>query len=138
MYRSANIVDSLLHLCPTVDPRKDFTVVLDATGKAVITNWQRPDVDQPTQTALEAVDTDALARPVPQTITQKQARLALLGAGLLASVNAAVQAAGGAAQITWEYASVIERFDPLILTLGPTLGLSSAQIDQLFITASTH
>jgi hypothetical protein len=71
------------------------------------------------------------------SVTQKQARLALLGAGLLTQVDAAVTAAGGAAQITWEYADVIKRTDSLIVNIGTSLGLTSAQIDALFATAST-
>lgn len=78
-----------------------------------------------------------LANVRPQTVTQKQARLALLGAGLLDQVNAAVLAAGGAVQITWEYSDLINRTDTLIVAIGASLGLTSAQIDALFVTAST-
>jgi hypothetical protein len=74
---------------------------------------------------------------VPQAVTPRQARLALLGAGLLDQVNTAINAAGGASLITWEYASVIERNDPLINMLGQALGLTSDGIDALFVTAST-
>lgn len=74
---------------------------------------------------------------IPQTVTQKQARLALFGAGLLDQVNAAVTAAGGAVLITWEYSDVINRNDALIIAIGASLGLTSAQIDALFVTAST-
>lgn len=78
----------------------------------------------------------APAVAVPATITPRQARLALLGAGLLDQANSAVNAAGGATLITWEYASVIDRNDPLIAALGGTLGLSASQIDALFVTAA--
>jgi hypothetical protein len=73
----------------------------------------------------------------PWTVTSKQARLALLSAGLLDQATTAVSTLGGAALITWEYASVWQRTDPLIVQLGVTLGLTPDQIDQLFATAST-
>ncbi|MGZ3675357.1 MAG: hypothetical protein ACXVCO_13710 [Ktedonobacterales bacterium] len=74
---------------------------------------------------------------VPQSVTPRQARLALLGAGLLDQVEAAVKAAGGATQITWDYATEIRRADHLITTLGQALGLTDANIDLLFRNAST-
>jgi hypothetical protein len=74
---------------------------------------------------------------IPPAVSPAQARLALLNAGLLDQANAAVTAAGGATQITWEYATVIMRTDPLIENLGAALNLTSAQIDQLFIQAAT-
>lgn len=74
---------------------------------------------------------------VPQSITMRQARLALLSAGLLTSVNATVAnmtgAAGQAAQITWEFSSVVNRNDALVLALGPAMGMTGAQMDALFI-----
>jgi hypothetical protein len=75
--------------------------------------------------------------PVPTSVSQRQARLALLGAGLLDQVETIVTAAGGAAKITWDWATEITRHDPMVSTLGPALGLSDAQIDALFVTAST-
>lgn len=72
------------------------------------------------------------------TVTPRQARLALLSAGLLDQVQATVDAAGGATKITWEYATVIERNSPLIETLGGSLGLTATQIDTLFRFAATQ
>jgi hypothetical protein len=88
------------------------------------------------RTALDAV----IAAHDPDTVvlapvTPRQARLALLQAGLLDSVQAAVAAAGGATKITWDYATLFERRDPMILAIGQALGLTSTQIDDLFATA---
>ena len=80
---------------------------------------------------------EATATIVPQTVTPRQARLALFGAGLLDTVIGMVDAAGGATKITWEYATEINRTDALITTLGSALSLSVAQIDDLFRSAST-
>jgi hypothetical protein len=73
---------------------------------------------------------------VPKSVTMRQARLALLEAGLLETVNAALANAPEAAQIEWEYAMTIEKDNPLIVGLVETLGLSDEQLDQLFINAS--
>jgi hypothetical protein len=83
--------------------------------------------------------TDPYVKPVDvvTSVTPRQARLALLGAGLLDKVEAAVTAAGGPARITWDHAGTIERSDPLMLSLGAALNLTSVQIDALFVTAST-
>ena len=76
--------------------------------------------------------------PSPVTVvTPRQARLALNAAGLLDKVNAAVAAADPATQITWEFATQIDRNDPLIAALAGVLNLSSAQIDTLFAQAAT-
>ena len=77
---------------------------------------------------------------VPDSVTMRQARLALLGAGMLASVNSAIAGMtgmqGDAARIEWEFSSEVKRHDPLVMALGPTLGLTAAQLDGLFIAAS--
>jgi hypothetical protein len=75
---------------------------------------------------------------VPQSVTPRQARLALLAAGLLDAVEAAVNAAGGATKVTWDFATVINRTDPLISTIGSSLNLTSDQIDVLFKYAATQ
>lgn len=77
---------------------------------------------------------------VPSAVTMRQARLALLGAGLLASVDVAIDAMDEptktAARIEWEYSNELQRSNPLLLSLGPALGLTVEQIDALFIAAS--
>ena len=77
----------------------------------------------------------------PQSVTMRQARLALLSAGLLAAVNAAIAAmpgvAGEAARIEWEYAQTVERDSPLVAGLTAALNLTQTQIDDLFALAAT-
>ncbi len=76
--------------------------------------------------------------PPPVTlVTPRQARLALLGAGLLDQVEAMVEQAGGATKITWEYATEINRQDQLITGIGGALGLTEEQIDALFTSAAS-
>jgi len=83
---------------------------------------------------------DAGSVKVPQAVTMKQARLSLLNANMLTEANNAIAAmtgtAGQAAQIEWEFSPTVGRHDPLVTAIGPTLGLTDAQIDQLFIAAA--
>jgi hypothetical protein len=74
---------------------------------------------------------------VPQSVTPRQARLALLGAGLLDAVEAAIAAGSRADQITWEFAVDVRRDYILIANMGAALGLTPVQIDDLFRTAAT-
>jgi hypothetical protein len=78
---------------------------------------------------------------VPQIVTMRQARLALLGAGKLALVEAAIEALPEppktAAKIEWEYSQEVHRNKPFVQMLAQGLGLTEAEIDQLFILAST-
>lgn len=78
--------------------------------------------------------------PVPQTVPMRQARLALLAAGLLDDVDAAIAAIPDemqrrAAQIEWEFASDVVRDSSLVALLGQALGLDDAGLDGLFIEA---
>lgn len=81
------------------------------------------------------------ASPVPQRVTMRQARLALLGANLLTTVNSAIAgmpgAQGEAARIEWEYSQEVHRDKALVQSLAPVLGLDAAQLDALFLLAST-
>lgn len=96
------------------------------------------DVDQAEPTAAE-IAVELARAAVPQAVTMRQARLALLGAGMLGAVNAAIAAMPGvqgeAARIEWEFSSEVKRAQPLVMALGPVLGLSDAQLDALFISA---
>lgn len=78
--------------------------------------------------------------PVPQAVTMRQARLVLLGAGLLSQVEAAIDALPSpqkeAARIEWEYSQEVQRYNGFVAVLAPALGLSESQIDQMFFAAS--
>ena len=69
---------------------------------------------------------------IPSSLSMRQARLALLGAGLLDAVQAGVSAMPQAAQIEWDYATTVERSSPLVATLAASLGLTSEALDALF------
>ena len=76
---------------------------------------------------------------VPPAVTMRQARLALLGAGLLASVDAAINGLPSpqkeAARIEWEYSQDVQRHNGFVSALAPLLGLTDAQTDALFVAA---
>ena len=74
--------------------------------------------------------------PVPQQVTMRQARLALLSAGLLDDVEMVIAAAGRAAQMEWEYAAVVDRSNPAIAIVQQQKALTDEQIDDLFREAA--
>ena len=83
----------------------------------------------------------AIVPQVPSEVTMRQARLALLGAGKLPLVDAAIDALPepqrSAARIEWEYSSAVQRHNGFVAALGPALGMTSEQIDALFVAAAT-
>ena len=74
--------------------------------------------------------------PVPQQVTMRQARLELLKRALLDDVEAVITAAGREAQIQWEYASAVERSNPVIAIVQQQQGMTDAEIDDLFREAA--
>ena len=78
---------------------------------------------------------------IPQSVTMRQARLALLRANLLDSVEASILAISDtvqqkAAKIEWEYAQTVDRDSSFTQQLAAGLGLTSVQLDALFLEAS--
>lgn len=69
------------------------------------------------------------------SITMRQARLYLLGAGLLSQVDDTVSQ-NEAWKIEWEYATDVVKDSPLVVALSSQLGLSSEAIDVMFDEAS--
>jgi hypothetical protein len=103
-----------------------------STGKVIIPNSDGfPVLSDP-------VD---LPPQIPVKVTMRQARLALLNAGLLDDVEAAINALPEpprtAARIEWDFSSEVFRHRDFVLMLGNTLGLDSEEMDDLFITAAT-
>lgn len=92
----------------------------------------------PAQVAAHFGDIERLS--IPSRVSMRQARLALLSAGLLDSVDEAVDAlegdAGRAAQIEWEYAQEISRSHPFVQSIAQALELTDSQLDDLFRAAS--
>ena len=74
--------------------------------------------------------------PVPHQVTMRQARLALLRAGLLDDAEAIIAAAGREAMMEWEYATVVDRSNPAVAAVQQQESLTDAQIDDLFREAA--
>lgn len=78
---------------------------------------------------------------VPASVTRRQAKQALLLAGLLGNVQPAIDAIPdatqrGLVQIEWDDSQVFERDRPALNALGAALGLGGDDLDALFIMAA--
>lgn len=74
-------------------------------------------------------------------VSMRQARLALLQAGLLAQVPDAIASLSEpdrtAAEIEWEYSQTVDRQKAFVQMLAPALGLDDQALDDLFKRAAT-
>lgn len=88
----------------------------------------------------EPIEREAIIDPsvpaAPASITRRQAKLALLAAGLLNQAEDALADEGPAAQIEWADALTFDRGNPLIAAIGGAIGLDEAGIDDLFRAAA--
>lgn len=79
--------------------------------------------------------------PVPASVSMRQARLAMLQAGILDEVEGMIRDMPGdegrAARIDWEYALDVRRDWPLVGALGTQIGMTEQQVDELFIAAAS-
>jgi hypothetical protein len=95
--------------------------------------------------ALSAEEADiwaqSVAKVIPSVVTMRQARLALLETSKLHLVDLAIDSLPSpqkeAAQIEWEYSGEVHRNKEFVLLLGAALGLTSEDLDNLFLLAST-
>jgi hypothetical protein len=122
--RVTNIIESDAEFAASIG-------AIDATGAIIGWLWDGETFTAPTPPPAI----------VPQSVTMRQARLALLQAGLLSNVTSAINALPSpqkeAASIEWEYSQTVERNRGFVLLLGAALGLTETQLDDLFILAST-
>lgn len=76
---------------------------------------------------------------VPFSIAPAQGRIALARRGLLAAIQNAIPTdVENPTRIYWEYAISWERSHPLINQLAAALGLTEAQVDEIFIEAASN
>ena len=91
--------------------------------------------------AIDPADIGAFEAPPapPLTVTPWQARTALAQAGLLDDIEALIDSLGPSnpAHIAWHYAERIRRDSPLIAALQSQIGLTDAQLDDLFALAKS-
>lgn len=79
----------------------------------------------------------AAERRATMACTPRQARLALASAGVYEAVQTAVAAVSDQARIEWEYATMVERTNPIITEMQGALGMSDEDLDNLFELAVT-
>lgn len=70
---------------------------------------------------------------IPRTITAFQAKAALLNASLLDQVEAFMGTAPAFAKLAWREAPQFERNSPTLVAMAAALGLTDAQLDDLFV-----
>ena len=132
----AHVVNNAINEIVESDPRMLFVPGYAAqfieVPDNVETGWKLVDG--------EWVAAGPIVNLVPQEVTMRQARLALLDAELLGNVQAAINSlpepAKTKAQIEWDYSNALQRSNPFVATLGGALGLDSEALDNLFIAAS--
>lgn len=104
------------------------TLTVDAVNKQVLVTREILDW------SAEEIQADKKSR-IPQAVTMRQARLALLQNQLLDEVELAIQAAGQEAKIEWEYATEVKRDSILTQGIATALNLNQDDIDNLFTLA---
>lgn len=130
-----NFADAVSVLFPESKPGIDW-IVTDSGGGAELSRWNLSE-PRPTAEQIAAVTQDQVerCRNPALTISRRQGRLMLLQMGLLEQVDALVSQAGPAAQISYE-SDTWYRTDPVLLQLAGVLGMSEAQLAELFYQAS--
>jgi hypothetical protein len=77
---------------------------------------------------------------VPRSVTMRQARLALLAAGKLDDVEAAINALPEPpktpALIEWNYSNEVLRHNGFVSQIAPLVGMTPADLDAIFIEAA--
>ncbi len=80
------------------------------------------------------------APPVPQVITQRQVRLILLQNNMLDQVNSLITNSTATnakeLQISWDFASSVDRNSPFITSMTTAMNLTDTQVDDMFRAAA--
>ena len=80
---------------------------------------------------------EEIAATVPGSVDRYQIRAALKEMGRLEAARSAVQAASEDLQLAFNEANAFRRTSPTIAALAAALGLTAAQVDELFRLAAT-
>jgi len=111
------------------------TLTLDSERKVVVVTQE---IELLTDSEIAGI---IQSRRALMVVTMRQARLALLKQGLLASIQPAIDALDephrSRANIEWEYSQEVERNRPFVELLSQALGLTDDDLDALFELAAT-
>lgn len=100
----------------------------DAYGAADLVAMTAAEIEEHTAPPAES--------NVPEVVSRFQARAALLQAGLLSVAETAIANGDPIQQLAWADAQEFRRASPTVAAIGAALGLSEADIDDLFIAAA--
>jgi hypothetical protein len=112
-----------------IESDSDFAAsigAIDASGAAIGDSW-----DGETFTAPPTPP-----KTIPQSVTMRQASIQLELDGLLDDVEAIVAVLPRVYQIEWQRASMVTRDNPLVEMVRQQQGMTSEQIDALFVAAA--
>lgn len=133
--------DGTLEECLLQVPREEHVGRMIVIDEALAPEWVNYRANE-ARDGLELLPpAEPAPTPVPQTVTRRQARQALLMAELLDDVQPAIDAISDPvqrrmAQIEWEDSLEFVRTRPLVIQIGEAIGLDAAKLDELFITAA--
>lgn len=122
------------------------TYITDSTGIIVEPQEyyvvESPTANPPAWYVPEVVEPYIFPPYIPQQVTMRQARLALLDAGLLNSIETALNSLPEPQRtrslIEWNHGSTVERNSSLVMQMSMALGLDGNQVDNLFLQASSY
>lgn len=101
-----------------------------------VTAWDENKLGTPP--TIAEIEEEAGKPTVPNQISSRQIRLALIAAGkdpdaIAAAINQIEdEAQRKSAIIEWEYASHVERQHPMIAVVGALLGMTESEVDAIF------
>lgn len=130
-------------------PRDLSGVDLSEFGAALVQASQPPDIPAGQMAVLDGAElvggiwqqkwrVEDVPVEVPQSVTMRQAQLALHAACHLDAVEAAIEAAGVVAQIEWKAAKDVHRDSLLVAMMAGLLDLDKTALDALFVDAGAR
>lgn len=113
---------------------------LEAKGFIVVSNGDYAMYKATYQAAYDSWKASVIV--VPQSVTPRQIRLALVASGISMDyldtfINNLSEPTRTTVKIWWEYSTLIERNTSILNQMTPLLGLTPTQVDNIFILAST-
>lgn len=110
-----------------------YDFLSDTNPAGMVVSEDGVSLREPTATELDAIN-----NPVPKVVSRAQARIALHGAGLLSQVEALIAdpATDPVMVIAYNDAQEFNRNSPTLAALATALGLTDADLDDLFRAAA--